>query len=95
MKYGIQVGVADFSTEGTFCARLSDVWNEEREKNPNFGRSKGKSEICLWDIDYIYDALKEGELMPYTSPYHLRLLICFILLRFFGLRTVEAKVKDG
>ena len=42
MKYNIKVSESDFGTEGTFRARLSDIWTAERSVNPEFGPAKGK-----------------------------------------------------
>ena len=89
MKYDIAVTESDFPTEGSFRARLSDIWTEEREKNPEFGKAKGKSEICLHDVEYVHDAIRDGILRPDTNAYHLKLVVTFIFLRLFALRSAE------
>ena len=93
-KYHLQVKDSDFGARGTFRGRLSRIWTLERDKNPTFGQQKGMSEICLDDIFIVHDALADGTLKPDKDPYHLKLLISFCLLRFFGLRTVEASSLD-
>ena len=41
------------------------------------------SEICLNDVELVYDAIKAGVLKPREDPFHLKQVIGFILLRFF------------
>ena len=89
-KYNIMVKDTDFAAKGTFRARLANIWGSEREKNPRFGQPKGMSEICIDDVDLVYQGLADGKLRPYKNPFKLKLVIMFCLLRFFGLRTVEA-----
>ena len=93
-KYDLKVTESDFGTEGTFRARLSDIWTEERKINPDFGRLKGKSEICLHDVEYVHDAIRDGVLQPRTNPNHLKLVVSFIFLRLFALRTAEVANLD-
>ena len=94
MKYDIIIAESDFSTNGSFRSCLSDIWTAEREKNPEFGRQKPKSEICLEDVKYVYDAIKEGVLCPENNAYHLKLVVSFILLRHFALRSAEASLLN-
>ena len=93
-KYNIMVKEKDFGTSGTFRARISNIWTDERKKNPEFGQAKGNSEICLHYVKYIMDALWDGVLLPRKNPFHLRLLMQFILIRFFALRGIEAAALD-
>ena len=94
LTYDIRVKDKDFPSQGSFRARIANIWKEERAKNPEFGQAKGMSEICLNDIDIVYDGLVDGKLQPHENPKHLRLLIMFCLLRFFGLRPHEAAFLD-
>ena len=88
MKYDINVAESDFATEGTFCARLSNIWTTERAKNPNFGQAKGKSEICLRDVEYVHDAICNGILFLFAELHHLNLIMEFILLCHFALSLI-------
>ena len=94
LSYNISVKDKDFPAQGSFRGRIANIWKEERAKNPEFGQAKGMSEICLNDMDLVYDGIAEGKLQPNENPYHLRLLITFSLLRFFGLRPQEAAFLD-
>ena len=38
----------------------------------------------------MHDAIRDGILLPEKNAYHLKLVVCFILLRHFALRTAEA-----
>ena len=93
-KYHLHVKDSDFGARGTFRGRLSRIWTLERNKDPTFGQQKGMSDICLDDIFVVHDALADGTLKPDQDAYHLKLLISFCLLRFFGLRTAEASDLD-
>ena len=93
-KYHLSVKESEFGTTGTFRARISNIWTDERKMNPEFGQAKGMSEICVNDVEYIFKAIRDGVLCPKTDPYHLKLLMQFILLRLFALRSVEAATLD-
>ena len=79
-KYDIKVTESDFGTEGTFRACLLDIWTEERKINPDFGHPKGKSEICLHNVEFVHDAICDGVLQPRTNPNHLKLVVSFVFL---------------
>ena len=92
--YALNVKVADFKTTGSFRARISNIWTAERKVNPEFGQQKGMSEICVNDVEYVFDAIRDGVLRPKADPYHLKLVVQFILLRLFALRATEACSLD-
>ena len=92
--YALTVKVADFKTTGTFRARISNIWTEERKVNPEFGQQKGMSEICVNDVEYVFEAIRDGVLCPKGDPYHLKLIVQFILIRLFALRATEAASLD-
>ena len=48
------------------------------------------SPISINDLEIVYCALQDKRLQPTENPYHLKLVICFILLRLYGLRAQEA-----
>ena len=48
------------------------------------------SAICINDLEIVYSALQDKRLQPTVNPYHLKLIISFILLRLYGLRAKEA-----
>ena len=93
-KYNIAVREKDFGTSGTYRARISNIWTDERKVNPTFGQAKGMSEICIHDVKYVYEAIRDGVLQPKEKPYHLKLVVQFILLRLFSVRSVEAAKLD-
>ena len=93
-KYSIAVREKDFGTSGTYRARISNIWTDERKVNPTFGQAKGMSEICIHDVKYVYEAIRDDVLQPKEKPYHLKLVVQFILLRLFSVRSVEAAKLD-
>ena len=52
------------------------------------------SKICIDDLEIVYSALKDDVLQPTKVPYHLKLLVSFILLRLYGLRAKEAATLE-
>ena len=51
MRYSIHVAESDFASEGTFRARLSDIWTEERKKKQISGVQKEKVKFVstMWN----------------------------------------------
>ena len=91
-EYAIGLSQEDFPTVASFRSILSTNWNEAKKNNPDFGVKQPKShQIELEDVAIVYDAIKTGLLTPKENPYHLRLIIEFILLRLFGLRSVDVE----
>ena len=81
----------DFESTGTFRATVSEMWSKVRERDPTFGVKKPKSEIEFNDIGLINDKIpQDGTLKPYEDPKHLKLIVIFILLRFYGFRADDA-----
>ena len=92
--FALNVKIADFKTTGTFRARISNIWTEKRQEDPQFGQQNGMSEICVNDVEYVFEAIRDGVLRPKADPYHLKLVIQFILIRLFALRASEAALLD-
>lgn len=86
-----KVTLTDFAASGSFRSMLAEKWQDLREKNPDFGITKGMSEIVYNDIQIVNEAIKNGKLKPYEIPYHCLLLVVFTLLRIFAYRPNEVK----
>ncbi|GFH44372.1 predicted protein [Chaetoceros tenuissimus] len=91
-KYKVpKVTLSDFPASGSFRSMLAEKWQDIRQKNPDFGITKGMSEIVYDDIQIVNKAIKDGKLKPYEDPYHCLLLVVFTLLRIFAYRPNEVK----
>ena len=90
LDYNVDVKVKYFAKKGSFRSVSTVNMQEARKSSKEYGIQKGMSNICMNDVEIVYSALKDRKLVPREDPYHLKLLISFILLRLYGLRASEA-----
>ena len=89
LDFNVDVKVKYFAKKGSFRSVSTVNMQEARAKSKEYGIQKGMSNICINDVEIVYSALAERKLVPRENPYHLKLLISFILLRLYGLRASE------
>ena len=90
LDYRVDIKVKYFAKKGSFRSVSTVNMQEARKGDKGYGIKKGMSAICINDLEIVYMAIQEKKLQPKVDPYHLKLLISFILLRLYGLRAEEA-----
>ena len=90
LDYRVDIKVKYFAKKGSFRSVSTVNMQDARKASKEYGVRKGMSEICINDLEIVYSALQDKRLCPIENPYHLKLIICFILLRLYGLRAKEA-----
>ena len=90
LDYNVDVKVKYFAKKGSFRSVSTVNMQDARKASKEYGIQKGMSAICINDLEIMFSALKDNVLQPTENAYHLKLVICFILLRLYGLRAQEA-----
>ena len=94
LDYNVDISVTHFSKKGSFRSVTTVNMQEARKGDKKYGITKGMSRICIDDLEIVYSGLKDGALQPKENPFHLKLLVSFILLRLYGLRAQEAAILE-
>lgn len=76
----------DFNDRGQFHGQMKEKWKRMRKSDPKIGTRRRKAKFDV-DMDIkVRLAIRNGILRPFEDPFHLQLLVQFILGRHCALR---------